>query len=123
MSFASMRCWTRYEPMKPAPPVMQMRVPVSAMESSPAKSSMSGLRRRRMRRLALRGRLAPQRKQFFLRHAVPDQVHDLLARAVEGGDDHQVVGDLVVLTDQAHRNAEEFVAVVVVEDRDGLEAE
>src|SRR5438128_520207 len=62
-----------------------------------------------------------KRKQFVQRHAVGDERVELLARRLQRREDHQVVADLIVLADGAHRHAEELVAAVEVEDRDRLE--
>src|SRR6476646_4716464 len=101
-SFASIRRWTRWLPMKPAPPVMQMRFPLRAIRCP----------------LVV---VLTQRKQLFVGNAQFDQRGQLRSRSLERRHDHQVVRDLLVLGDRPHGNAEKLVPVRLVENRDRLQ--
>src|SRR4051794_14217720 len=107
--------------MKPAPPVMHTRLFVRAMRKPLSVMTGSGLGDFGGRPAAERGFL-PQRKQFIHRNTAADEQRELLAGTLERGDDHQVVVDLIVLTQRPDRHAEESVTAVDIENRDRLEA-
>src|SRR4051812_7783758 len=117
-----MRCWTRYEPMKPAPPVMHTRFPVMDIDAI-LLSVVTVVRSNQICRLPPGHRFLTQREQLFARHAIADQPRQRLSRALQGCDDHQIVRDLDVPADRQHRHAEELVAALDVENRERLETE
>src|SRR5215472_3297776 len=89
--------------MKPAPPVMQMRLPLKAM-------------------WVLSVMVLTKRKQFVLGNTELEERRHLRARPFERRDDHQVEGHLLVLGDRSDGDAEEFVAVGLVENGDRFES-
>src|SRR5436190_19065303 len=100
--------WTRWLPMKPAPPVMHTRFPVRAMSFAVSRVSFLVL-------------VLPEREQLVLGDPELDQARELRAGSLQRRDDDQVVRDLLVLGDRMHPDAEELVAVALIEDRHRLE--
>src|ERR1043166_883897 len=107
MSLASIRRWTRWLPMKPAPPVMHTRFPLRAIVCR-FSCVVSVL-------------VIAEREELVFRNAELDEAGELRARAFERRDDHQIVGDLLVRGDRVHWYAEKLMAVALVEDRHRLE--
>src|SRR4029453_10337700 len=96
--------------MNPAPPVMPMRLPLSATSlSSALLSVMSVAAANRVGRLPRGRRLLPEGDEFVARHPVVEEHrHQLLGRALERGDDDQVVLDLRVVADRVHWHAKDL---------------
>src|SRR5260370_6452124 len=67
--------------------------------------------------------IAPEREELFGRNTLALERDDLLPRALERGDDHQVVDDSLMVPHRLDRDPEELATALDVEDRHRLEAE